>query len=52
MIHRLLDWGWCFGEHAAVKLVNEGQVHAIRSGAVPICAEEKSAAGRLEKGLM
>ncbi|NYG45194.1 hypothetical protein GGD67_002652 [Bradyrhizobium sp. IAR9] len=32
MIHRLLHWRWCFGEHAAVKLVNDAQVHAIRFG--------------------
>ncbi|WP_164934973.1 hypothetical protein [Bradyrhizobium zhanjiangense] len=45
MIDRLLHWRWCFGEHAAIKLVND-------AANLPMCAEEKVVCPALEKKLM
>ncbi|MCA1384244.1 MULTISPECIES: hypothetical protein [unclassified Bradyrhizobium] len=53
MIDRLLHWRWCFGEHAAVKLVNDAQVHVTRFGAPSgVRGGESRQRGAWEKGLM
>ncbi|WP_161499979.1 hypothetical protein [Bradyrhizobium sp. AC87j1] len=52
-IHPLLHWRWCFGEHAAVKLVNDAQIHAIRFGEPSdVRAGEGRLPGAWKKGLI
>ncbi|WP_156951641.1 hypothetical protein [Bradyrhizobium sp. WSM1743] len=53
MIDGLLHWRWCVGEHAAVKLVNDAQVHAIPFGEPSgVCGGEGRLRGAWKKKMM